>query len=196
MEELAEAQKRTEQRVARGEERLSRVEKALAELAEAQKRTEQHLAELAEHVEELHERVEGISHSVGYSLENRAYLALPHILAREHNIQVDGDLKRRYLSVGGKLRQVNIFGYGRKGEERVLLVGEAKVRPSRRDVFRLRKLCQQLAEEEGLPAVPLLVAHDFLPEVEELLAEQGFIAVWSYHVDRVLYERWGGPSVI
>ncbi|MGC8795475.1 MAG: chordopoxvirus fusion protein, partial [Thermodesulfovibrio sp.] len=55
VEELAEAQKRTEQRVEelaeaqkRTEERLARLENIVAELAEAQKRTEQRVEELAE----------------------------------------------------------------------------------------------------------------------------------------------------
>ena len=61
VEELAEAQKRTEEAQQRTEERLSRLEKAVVELAEAQKRTEQRLEELAEaqkRTEEAQQRTE------------------------------------------------------------------------------------------------------------------------------------------
>jgi predicted transcriptional regulator len=64
LEELAEAQKRTEQRLEelaeaqkRTEERVGRLEIAMAELAEAQKRTEQRLEELAEAQKRTEERV-------------------------------------------------------------------------------------------------------------------------------------------
>ncbi|MCS6907608.1 MAG: hypothetical protein RML93_06985, partial [Anaerolineales bacterium] len=63
--ELAEAQKRTEQRVEelaeaqkRSEERLTRLEQVVAELAEAQKRTEEELHALTR-------RVDGLTGEVG-----------------------------------------------------------------------------------------------------------------------------------
>ncbi|MEN2995105.1 MAG: chordopoxvirus fusion protein [Thermodesulfovibrio sp.] len=62
--ELAEAQKRTEERInelaeaqKRTEERVTRLETALAELAEAQKRTEERINELAEAQKRTEERV-------------------------------------------------------------------------------------------------------------------------------------------
>jgi hypothetical protein len=62
--DLAQAQKRTEQRVAelaeaqkRSEERLTRLETAVAQLAEAQQRTEQRVAELAEAQKRSEERL-------------------------------------------------------------------------------------------------------------------------------------------
>ncbi len=75
VEELAEAQKRTEQRVSRlevalaelaeaqkrTEQRVSRLEVALAELAEAQKRTEQRVEELAQAQKRTEQRVEELA---------------------------------------------------------------------------------------------------------------------------------------
>ncbi len=196
VEELAEAQKRTEARLDRLEaivaklaEAQRRTEQRVEELAEAQKRTEMELRQLAGHVQMLHERVEGLSNAVGYSLENRAYLALPRLLSERYGIQVEGDLWRRYVTVGLKTRQVNIYGYGYRNGQRVLIVGEAKVRPSRREVERFRKLCDQLEAQEGLPVVALFVAHDFPPEIERALREQNILPIWSYEIERVLYER-------
>ncbi len=51
--ELAEAQRRSEERLARLEEHGARLDKALAELAEAQRRSEERLARLEEHVARL-----------------------------------------------------------------------------------------------------------------------------------------------
>jgi chromosome segregation ATPase len=94
--ELAEAQKRTEQRL---EGLAARVE----ELAEAQKRTEQRLEGLTVRVEELAGKVAvlaegleitrqelkltrgelgGLSRTMGYAFENEAFRMLPDILKR------------------------------------------------------------------------------------------------------------------
>ena len=195
VEELAEAQKRTEARLDRLEaavaelaEAQARTERRVEELAEAQKRTEEEVRGLAQFTKMLHERVEGLSNAVGYSLENRAYLALPSILERRYGLRVEGALRRRYVTIGRKMRQVNIYGYARRDGQKVLIVGEAKVRPSRSEIQRLRKLCEKLEAQEGLPVVPVFVAHDFPPAIEQALDAEGVLAVWSYDIDRELYQ--------
>ncbi len=186
--ELAEAQARTERRVEELAEAQARTERRVEELAEAQKRTEEEVRGLAQFTKMLHERVEGLSNAVGYSLENRAYLALPSILERRYGLRVEGALRRRYVTIGRKMRQVNIYGYARRDGQKVLIVGEAKVRPSRSEIQRLRKLCEKLEAQEGLPVVPVFVAHDFPPAIEQALDAEGVLAVWSYDIDRELYQ--------
>ena len=173
---LAEAQKRTEQR-------LDRLEQVVAELAEAQKRTEEELQALIRRVDLLHERVEGLSNTVGYTLENQAYRYLPRILRTQLGIQVEGRLLRRYVSIQGTYRQVNIYGIGRRNGQRFLIVGEAKTRPSQREVDKFLRLVQNLEKQEGLPVIPIFVAHDFHPTVENYMKEKGVLPVWSYDLE-------------
>jgi len=198
--ELAEAQKRTEERVnqlaeaqRRTEERLSRLEVVVAELAEAQKRTEERVNQLAEAQkrteEELkklvaehkitRERLEGISNSVGYTLEDRAFRSLPAVL-REHGFEVEGRLVRKYVLVRGRERQVNIYGHGKREGKPVFIVGEAKVRPSRKEIDRFVRLVRQLETQEGKEAAMVFVAYDFPPSVENYLREKGILPIWSY----------------
>ncbi len=61
VEELAEAQRRTEQRVEELAEAQRRTEQRVEELAEAQKRTEQRVEELAEAQKRTEQRVEGLA---------------------------------------------------------------------------------------------------------------------------------------
>jgi len=84
--ELAEAQKRTEQR--------------LEELAEAQKRTEKALQKLSEEHLETRRQLGGLAMTVGYTLENEAYKALPALLERDYGLVVEGRLKRAHLPQG------------------------------------------------------------------------------------------------
>ena len=118
VEELVQAQKKTEQRVEelaqaqkKTEERLGRVEAAVEELAQAQKKTEQRVEELAQAQkrteEELcslvrehaktREMVAGLSDTVGYGLENQAYKALPRLLERDFDLKIKDRLARRYI---------------------------------------------------------------------------------------------------
>ena len=194
--ELTEAQKQAEARLTRlettvaqlieaqkqAEARLTHLETTVAQLVEAQKRTEEEIRQLAQRVDFLHERLEGLSDTVGYTLENRAYVALPRLLAQE-GIQVEGRLIRKYVQIRKKTRQVNIWGYGRRNGIRVLILGEAKVRPSQKDVDRFVKMAQALEEQEGMPTVRLFVAHDFQPAVEAYLRELGILPIWSYELE-------------
>jgi len=97
VEELAEAQKRTEQRVEelaeaqkRTEERLTRLEKVVEELAEAQKRTEERLTRLEKVVEELaqaqkrtEERVEELAQAQKRTEKELQKLIKEHAKTRE-----------------------------------------------------------------------------------------------------------------
>ena len=104
VEELAQAQKRTEQRVEelaqaqkKTKERLGRVEAAVEQLAQAQKRTEEELCSLVREHAKTREMVAGLSDTVGYGLENQAYKALPRLLERDFDLKIKDRLARRYI---------------------------------------------------------------------------------------------------
>jgi len=77
VQELTEAQKRTEIRLERTENRLDRVEAILAELVEAQKRTEQRVNELAEAQKRTEQRVNELAEA-----QKRTELSLQKLIDR------------------------------------------------------------------------------------------------------------------
>ncbi len=90
VQELAEAQKRTEQRLEelaaaqqRSEERLTRLESAVAELAEAQKRTEAWVRELAQAQRKLGKAVGALQTAVGATVEEEAASVVEVVLQRK-----------------------------------------------------------------------------------------------------------------
>ena len=176
VDQLAEAQKKTE-------ERLNKLAQRVDQLAEAQIRTEEEVRKLAERMSFVEERLEGISNSVGYGLENETYKYLPGILKRDFNIEVDGRLRRRYLDVGGKRIQINIFGYGRRGDESLMIVGECKVRMSNKELNTFLKRLKKIEAQEGIKVFPIVVAHDFTPEMEDRLKELGITYYWSFELE-------------
>ena len=122
--ELAEAQRRTEERLEalaeaqlRTEERLRVLTERVDTLAEAQLRTEKEVRRLVRHLDETRQIVGGLSMTVGYRLEDEALMALPHLLQRDFGITVEGRLVRRFVEYpDGRSDEVNIWGKGRRGE--------------------------------------------------------------------------------
>ncbi len=177
--ELAEAQRRTEESLESfkrtTEENFNRVWKAIDELAEAQRRTEESLNRLIKRVDIIEERLEGLSNSVGYSLENSAYKALPLLLKKE-GVEVSGRLIRRYWQEN----QINIWGKGSQRGKEILILGEAKVRPSRKEIDRFIKIAEEIKRKEKKDTFLLFIAHDFPPTIEEYLKHKGIRYYWSY----------------
>jgi hypothetical protein len=188
--ELAEAQKRTEARVAELVEAEKRIEKRVEELTEAQRRTEEALYKLVAAHAETRRRLENMSDAVGYSLENRSYVALPFLLRQDFGIEVEGRLVRKYLRAQDKDRylQVNIYGWARHNGKRKLIFGEAKTSLSKNEVNRfLRKLrvVSELERVEIDEVISVAVVHDVTPEVEEYARERNVKVYWSYELEFV-----------
>jgi uncharacterized protein YoxC len=184
MDELAEAQKRTEQRVEQLARRMDELAEAQRALAQAQKRTEEEVHSLAVALKETRKMVGGLSDAVGYTLEDRAIRSLPGLLPELAGLSPEGPFTRRWVrDREGELVELNILGYARRGSgEVVTLVGEAKARARVKDVDNLRRLLAQLAGSEVVRGelVGVLVAYQVRPEVEEKARQAGVLLVPSY----------------
>lgn len=166
-EELAEAQKRTEKRV--------------EELAEAQKRTEKEIESLSRALKETRKEVGGLSNTIGYTLENEAFKALPALLKNEFSLEVEGRLKREFLKdTKGRQIEVNILGKARKNGREVVIIGESKSQLSRRDVDAfLRRLSYLESTIQG-DKICLLITHMTRPEIVAYAKEKGIKVYFSY----------------
>ncbi len=180
--ELAEAQRRTEQRVEELAEAQRRTEQRVEELAEAQKRTEGELKELALALRETRRHVGDLTDTVGYTLENAAYKALPELLRKDYGIQIKGRLKRGYLKdKKGKYIEVNIIGDALLKGRPVKIVGESKTRLSIKGVDDFIK--KKLNRLDGIYGefFPVMVTHMISePEVEEYARQKGIALYFSY----------------
>ncbi|RMF35423.1 MAG: hypothetical protein D6759_04735 [Chloroflexi bacterium] len=166
--DLAEAQRKTEAR--------------LDALAEAQRKTEESLQKLIEEHRETRRQLGGLAMTVGYTLEDRAYRALPRLLARDFGIEVRERLHRRYVKDReGEYIEVNIVGEAVREGERIVIVGEGKSQLSRNDVDNfIRKKLNRL---EGVfeRIFPLLVTYMISsPGVEAYARERGIALYYSY----------------
>jgi DNA repair exonuclease SbcCD ATPase subunit len=178
LEELAEAQKRTETRLEelaeaqkRTEQRLGSLAARVEELAEAQKRTEESVRTLADRLNDTNKQLGGLSMTVGYQLEDRAYRFLPRLLRRDYEIELEEPLRRDYLADRrGRDIEVNILGQARRAGQPILIVGESKAQLSKRDVDRFLARRVGVLESGGRELFPVIVAY---MGTERGLAEYG-----------------------
>jgi len=185
LEELAEAQTRTERRLDRLAEAQERTERRLDRLAEAQERTERQVARLTGEVVRIKENLGGLSHTVGYRLEDEAIWSLPGLLERDHGIVVEGSLRRDHLETRpNRYEELNIWGEGARGGERVHILGEAKSQLKKRDVDDFLKLLDRVQAVVDRPLVRLVVTYQTSPQVKRYLSEKGILLYLSYELGR------------
>jgi chromosome segregation ATPase len=202
--ELVEAQRKTEQTLNELKEEQKKTEQKFQELAEAQKITEQRINELTDVVKKTQEQIqktqeqlkklteehsktreklEGLSDSFGYLLEDRAMKSLPKILKREHKIEVVEKLKRDYFVVNGEYVEVNIFGRVRKGRKEYILLGEAKSRVSKKAIDNFVRKCDKISKRFSREVIKVFISYIFSPEIKEYAEEKGIILVPSYELE-------------
>jgi hypothetical protein len=172
VQELAEAQKRTELRI--------------EELAEAQKRTEESVRCLADRLDDTNTQLGGLAATVGDTLENEAYRHLPDLLRRDYGIEVEEPLYRNDLTDDkGRDVEVNILGRARRGEEKLLIVGESKAQPSKRDIDHFLTRRAARLDTRGRTPFPVIVAHMVSQRgTAEYGRQQGAAVYLSYQFGR------------
>ena len=181
--DLAQAQKRTEQRI--------------EELAEAQKRTEQRVEELAEAMRRMEEAIEklivgltntrtdlgGLQRSFGYMLENEAYRSLPSIMQKKFGIEVKERFLRKYLKLAdGAEVEINVLGKGVKNGEEVTIIGEAKSILEGNDVDRFLEVLKGLKEVIRGQVFKIFVTHSARPSVEGFAMNNDIQVIYTYEL--------------
>ena len=179
VEELAEAQKRSEERLTRVEhaveelaEAQKRTEKRVEELAEAQKRTEDELRTLVEEHKKTRQMVGNLSDVVGYGLEDRIMPYMYDFAKKVYGVSVDIVDRRNVIYPDGRYDEINIYVEGRKNGKKVYIIGECKAQPGKKDADGFTRLLRRLKGHLGGEVKGFLVGYTFSPDVEEYVREK------------------------
>jgi predicted RNase H-like nuclease (RuvC/YqgF family) len=191
---LAEAQRRTEEKI--------------ESLAEAQKRTEAKLEALIDTVHTMHEdligqikgldrRVEGlerkvektdkvvggISNTLGYALENEVYRHLPLLLEKRYGIRIEEKFIRREVTFDDKKKgEINIFGTGTKDGKKVLILGEVESKLGTDTIDELVSKSGNLKRSFPHEHFLLAATHYCRPEVADHAAGKGVVVFMTYEL--------------
>ncbi len=177
--ELAEAQKRTEQRVEElaeaqkaSEVRLTKLELVVGELAEAQRKTEEELRRLIKEHERTREIVAGLSDTVGYGLEDKIMPYISDFAKKEFAIETLLIDRRNIVYPDGRFDEVNIYVEGIKDGEKVYMIGECKARHGKKEIERFAELLKKVKGYLNAPVYSFVVGYSYSPEVEKYLEEK------------------------
>ncbi|MGH9842170.1 MAG: hypothetical protein ACREEM_25745, partial [Blastocatellia bacterium] len=173
VEELAEAQKRTEVRV--------------EELAGAQTRTEEEIRKLTiSHIQlektvgAMRQDIGGVANTIGYMLENEAYRHLPKLLAAQHNIHLSSRIIRQQIGA----EEINFLAEGKRGKTPILIVGEAKSKLAPKHLTQLKRKVEEVAAHhpaaKNREIVPVMVVHFAREKELQTASHQGVIVVQSF----------------
>ena len=175
VEKLVEAQ-------AKAEERLSRLEETVEKLAEAQKRTEEELRKLIGEHKKTREALGGLTHTVGYILEDRAFVSLPELLRRDMGVEVD-ELKRDFVEVSpARYEEINILGRGRRNGNDVWIIGECKTQLTKKHVDHFLNMLSRLEHIFPGEKIYVVVTYQTSPQVREYLKAKGLKLYFSYQL--------------
>jgi hypothetical protein len=127
VEELAQAQQRTELRVEELTRAQQRTELRVEELARAQEKTAQAQQKTERALQLLARQVGGLSDKLGGSLEDLALETLPAVLEQAWKMDVT-DCSRESFHIDGREIDIDLVLRGRIGEMPLIVLGEVKSR--------------------------------------------------------------------
>ncbi len=199
--ELAEAQKRTEQRldsltIKVGElaEAQIRTEKKVGELAEAQIRTEKKVGELAEaqkqtekEIRGLAKQVGGLSMAVGYGIEDKYIPIMDDFVLKQYGV-VAKTVERKFIEYkDGTYDEINLYIEGETDGKTIYIIGESKAQPGKKDFDRFNTMLKRFKNNFNTELKAFIIGYQFSPEVEKYAkAEYPNIDFFkTYQIERI-----------
>ena len=187
--ELTEAQRRTEARMetmAAAIQRLAeeqvvmRQEQVVMRQEQVVMRQEQR--EMRQEQREMRQEIGCLAMTVGYRLEDEAFRALPALLARDYSLEVQGRLRRAYVTdARGRALEVNILGAARRDGQEVTIIGESKAQLSKNKVDEFIARRVHALREVFAHVFPVIVTHMISePDAEAYARDAGVAVYYSY----------------
>ncbi len=208
--ELAEAQKRTEERVEelaqaqkRTEERVEELAQRMEELAQAQKRTEESIKELTRAQREnekilknfmvafddLKKQVGGLSMVVGYGIEDNLMPLMPQFVQNNYKVKAC-EVERKYILYdNGSYDEVNLHIHAKSNGKDVYIIGECKAQPGKKDIDRFNKMLKRIRNHYKSDIYGFIVGYTYHPEIEEYCKKHSIDIFKTYQIKRLAEEK-------
>ncbi|MEW6095755.1 MAG: hypothetical protein AB1567_04415 [bacterium] len=166
VEELAQAQKKTEGS-------LTKLELAVEKLAQAQTNTEKKVGDLATAVGSL-------SDTIGFGIEDIARVVIPSYLFRHMGIDVKGELERRFFKVDSKEVEINLYGEGiTKQGDKIKIFGECKSKIKKAQINQFVKCLKNLGDVKG-EILKVMCGFYIHPSATDIARKENILLIASY----------------
>ena len=134
-------------------------------------------------IQDMRQEIGGMSHAIGYGLEDQSYLTLPPILKRDHAITLKGRLKRGFLETArNKYIEINIWGQGEREGKSIEIIGEAKTQLKKRDVDKFLQTLQAIRPHIDHSIHPICVTYQTSPAVTQYAKDKGITLYFTYEL--------------
>jgi len=185
MNELAEAQKRTEIKVNELAEAQRQTDIRMKELVVAQTRTEKAVSGLVKEMKDVKKQLGGLSMTVGYGIEDRIMPFLAAYAEKRHGIKVRNLGRKNIEYSETDYDEVNLYAEGEKGGRPWFLIGECKAQPGKKDADRFASTLKRLRKRLIGEFVPLFVGCTFTPSVERYVRSSypDMVLLKSYEIE-------------
>ena len=187
VEELAEAQKRTEHRVEQLAEAQKRTELRLEELAEAQLEMQHAVTELGTQVTgltrqvgDLAKQVGGLANAVGANLEDFACELVPELLEKYWRFATASAGPEELSTADGEAREFDVVVRGTIDGRPVVVVCETKATVSTTEVSKFLRIVEKVrAAHPGEDVRPLFFGYKANAAARALIVEAGAAMVFT-----------------
>ncbi len=111
--------------------------------------------------------------AVGYGIEDKIIPCMEDFAQKEYGITSRLVARRNIIYSTGEFDEINIYveGDSTKGEE-VLLIGECKAQPGKRDIDRFSELLDRIRTHYRKPVFGFLVGYTFPPDIDSYITEK------------------------
>jgi predicted nuclease with TOPRIM domain len=162
---------------------FNELKEVVRELAVNVSRLEHKVEDLVGEMKVFKRELGGLSHTVGYRLEDEAMKSLPALLSRDLSIETQGSLIRDYIEIGPRnYVELNIWGHGIKDGKTVEIIGEAKSQLKKRDVDQFLQTLKIIEPVIKRPIVPLFVTYQTSPDVRRYIQDKNIALYFSYQL--------------
>jgi len=169
MEELAEAQKKTEVR--------------MEELAEAQKETKLE-------IRNLRKQVGGLTMDVGYGIEDRIMPYICDFGKKEFDTDIKLVERRNLVYPDGNYDEINIYAEGMKQGKPVFIIGECKAQPGKKDFDKFNQITARVKKVISGDVYMFITGYSFSPDVEIYAKKKyPFIRTYRTYEFEMKYEK-------
>ncbi|MEM1985080.1 MAG: hypothetical protein QXW76_07440, partial [Candidatus Korarchaeum sp.] len=199
VDELRQAQAKSEERLTRLEAAVEENTRAIAalnravdELRQAQAKSEERLTRLEAAVEklttaigELRVEVGRLSDTVGYGLEDVARMLIPYWLERDLGVKLTGDLRREFLRLDGEEVEVDLYSEGTREGRELRIVGEVRSRIYGGDVRKFHGRVVSPLRGMGVDVLAFMLGYVVHPSAKEEAERLGILVMAAYELRRL-----------
>ena len=187
--ELAEAQKRTEERVEELAQAQKRTEESIKELTRAQRENEKILKNFMVAFDDLKKQVGGLSMVVGYGIEDDLLPLMPQFVQNNYKVKAC-EVERKYILYdNGSYDEVNLHIHAKSNGKDVYIIGECKAQPGKKDIDRFNKMLKRIRNHYKSDIYGFIVGYTYHPEIEEYCKKHSIDIFKTYQIKRLAEEK-------